>query len=652
MSINRFWQIFRLIFVVFSLYLLRDVFSRWDGFRFHSTFSEFIPSVGLVTIVWSMTALMVSLVIWLLIKCFQWFCQRMAWNINLELLTLFAGMFILLLVFAMVGKTLIIKGLLSFTSKFILFLCVLFVAMFLTWRYRGQVNIVHERITPLVWLFGIWLIVSMPIVVYNTWLKPTNNPLAQRMSEPSVTDKKRPNIILVSFDALTSRDMSVYGYNRPTTPFLNEWAKTAAIFNRFQSSSNWTPSAAASMMTGKRVWSHLMFQEDSKIFRGDTESLQLILEKNGYFNMSYSANPYASVQRLGIANSFNIAPDRIDLCKSHTFIGYACGTLDVIFFRLFADRIKLYTWSIGQDFILGKILREIFLYSTGLSKTETPPELVFNKFLEAVDNGIPEPFFAWIHLLPPHDPYLPGQPYAGMFSSSARLRIFNKQMMEEVADRKVKNKEDWGIYRARYDEFIRYCDKQFEIFIKEIGKRSKLKDAVVIFSSDHGESFEHDYFTHSASHLYEQVTHIPLIIKEPDNVTGVIINDLAEQTDLAPTILSLANIGTPAWMEGRSLLPLMRGEELPPKHVYSMNFQKTSSIGGEITKGTVAVWDGDYKLIYYLDENKSLLFNINEDPDEMNNLFDKEQDTGDRYLNALKKNLAQANERLHRYTSE
>ncbi len=634
---------FRLTFVVFSLYLLRDAFYRWDGFRYHSTFLEFIPTFALVTILWSVVAAFTALAVWLLLRGGALICDGMGLKIRWELLILFMETFSMIAIFAMIGKGFIANDPVAFSMKIIILLSVFVIAILLTRRFQNNLNIVSERITPLVWLFGIWFIVSLPIVVYHTWIKQINNPLPQRIAHTASADTGRPNIILVSFDALTARDMSVYGYSRPTTPFINEWSKTASLFNSFKSASNWTVPTTASMMTGKRVWTHRKFQEDSKLIKSDTESLPLILKNNGYYNMAFVANSYASVKRLGIANGFDIAPDRFYLSKGHTLIGNCCGTLDAIFFRLFSDRIKYYTWSIAQDFILGKLLREIFLYPAEVSQTEVSPELAFNKFLKTVDDGVSEPFFAWIHVVPPHDPYLPGEPYTGMFNSSPKLMTLNKQMVEEVEERKIKNSEDWEIYRARYDEFIRYCDKHFEDFIKELGKREQLKDAVVILTSDHGESFEHGYFTHYSDHLYEQVTHIPLIIKEPEQAEGVIINNLAEQIDLPPTILSLANIPVPSWMEGRSLFPLLRGKELPSKHIYSMNYLKNPSLGSQITKGTIAVWEDDYKLIHYLNDNKSLLFDLKRDPDELKNLFNEEKEIAQRLLTLIKDNLKAVN---------
>jgi arylsulfatase A-like enzyme len=143
------------------------------------------------------------------------------------------------------------------------------------------------------------------------------------------------------------------------------------------------------------------------------------------------------------------------------------------------------------------------------------------------------------------------------------------------------------------------------------------------------------------------VTHIPLIIKEPDQTEGRIINDLVEQIDVPATILDIADISVPSWMEGRSLLPLMHGNSLPQRPVFSMTLMRNPS-QHQITNGTIAVWEGDYKLIHYIDKRISLLYNLRKDPDELNNIFDREVEVGRRLLALIQDNLKKANEKIVR----
>lgn len=655
-----YWRLFRLIFVIFYLYLLGDVFFRWGGFKYYGSFSEYLPSVALITILWTIVSVFTAMLAWMPLRAFEWICQHLGRKIRTEHLLLFTGIFIMftgIFIFLgtsdWIGRQYIwpyVQA--TLRLKLIVFLGLTLSVIFLTWlfRYKSErwIRTIEDRINPLVWLFSIWLIISVPLVAYHAWWKQTDNGESQKITQPSVVNKNQPNIILVTFDALTARDMSVYGYHRPTTPYISEWAKNASLFTRLQAESNSTTPTTASLMTGKRVWAHQVYHvfSYSKPVRSDIESLPLLLKKNGYFNMAFVANPVASIKRLGISNSFEIAPHG----KEFNVQVFSLKVLiDQLLDQLFGDKIKFHGWFVQEDFIMYRLLK---IFYRDVSDKTKPPEKAFNRFFDFIDNRPPEPFFTWIHLHPPHYPYLPPAPFIGTFDSSYRLKTYKDQMIAWGNTRggefKQEERASIDIMRARYDEFIKYCDKQFEDFITQLTIRNKLKNTVIILSSDHGESFEHNYREHSSSHLYEQVTHIPLIIKEPNQTDGRIINDLIEQIDIPPTILDLAGIPVPSWMEGRSLVPSMRGEKLSVKPIFSMTFENNPGPGHQITKGTIAVWEGDYKLIYYLEEGKCLLFNLKEDPDELNNLFDKEPEVGQRLLALIKDNLKKANERISR----
>ncbi len=102
-------------------------------------------------------------------------------------------------------------------------------------------------------------------------------------------------------------------------------------------------------------------------------------------------------------------------------------------------------------------------------------------------------------------------------------------------------------------------------------------------------------------------------------------------------------------MEGRSLAPILRGNELQPRPVYSMFFEEVAVRGQvEINKGVIAVWEGDYKLIHNIASKENLLFNLKVDSNELNNLYSDGTEVGQRLLSLIQHNLEQANERLKR----
>jgi len=275
-------------------------------------------------------------------------------------------------------------------------------------------------------------------------------------------------------------------------------------------------------------------------------------------------------------------------------------------------------------------------------KTEHPVEKVFGMFLSEIDNNAPEPFFAWIHLMPPHAPYLPPEEYMGRFEPSPKYRTAQSQY-PLINKRYYTNEQqpDADIIRGRYDEFIRYCDQEFKYFIEQLELKGEIDNSVIILSSDHGESFNRGYFTHGGHFLFEEMTNIPLIIKIPAK-KGTVIDFPVEQTDIPATILDLANISVPLWMDGRSLEPLLRGKQLEPRPVFSMSMEEVRD-RGEISRGIYALWEGDYKFIYHITGERSLLFNLKLDPEEQNNLFPTDVEVGQRLLSLIKGNLERVN---------
>ena len=590
-------------------------------------------------ILWSIVAVMLTILISLPFKVVEWCFIRMRWKMGIEHILIFTGIFMLLSVLTWKGRFLIWHfTVVTMHIKLIVLLVIVIVSVLLSILSRHRavswINTVQERITPLVWLFGVVTVLSIPLLAYHIAVYQTGEGKDKKISPgylQTSVEKKHRNIILVTFDALTARDMSVYGYDRETTPFINEWAGNASIFTMAEAESNYTTPTTASLMTGKRVWTHQLYQPHGyNIYKADTENLPLMLQNHGYYNIALIQNSFASVETLGISNSFDIAYPVADLTEPSSIEGFILKQL----FLLFGNKYHLYNWFVRNDFVVGQLLR---IFPQNVFITEYPPEKVFEEFLKVMDNNPPEPFFAWIHLLPPHDPYLPPGPFMGMFDSSQELRTIKQQ--------NEKNKRSHiDTARARYDEFIRYCDKEFENFTREFEKYDK--NALIILSSDHGHSFEHDYLGHGGPHLYEQLTSIPLIIKEPDQRGRRVINNVVEQVDIAPTILDLAKIQVPEWMEGHSLVPLMEGKDLPSKPALSMYLESTPS-GGNIIEGTIAVWDEDYKLIHYLKDNKSLLFSLKHDQGELENIFGEETETGRRLLDIIYQNLEEANKRIN-----
>lgn len=393
-----FLQLFRLVFVLFSLYLLRSAFYRWDGFKFYASFSEFIPSVALVSIFWTIAAIITTVLIWILCRSLEWLSDRIGLKISTEHILLYGTVSILIGALVWKSKRLLWPDIQTgHLLKFGVLMFVVLLSAYLVWVLRNKAEhwfeIIQERITPLIWLFGIFVILSVPLIGFYTWGKVSDKPIPQKITQSTVSksDKKSPNILLVTFDTLTARDMSLYGYHRKTTPFISKWAKGATVFTKAKSENNHTTPTTASLMTGKMVWTHQVYQQAGSISVGsDIESLPKVLKDNGYFNLAFVVNPFASTKKLGVFNSFDITPLATEFYQTDDIVildPYQYGLIGVLLYKVFGDKIRLHDWIIDGKFfgLLQPIISPKFkTINPKYTKTAVPPAIAYNRFFRSL----------------------------------------------------------------------------------------------------------------------------------------------------------------------------------------------------------------------------------------------------------------------------
>lgn len=659
-----FFIILRIVFIYFSLNFIKDAFFYWDGYSYYMRFIEFLPDLSLVFILWTILGVILAFALWLIVYgLFKIIPKSLALgfeHIMVCLLIISIALFIKRTYFGDIpfGD---IFGLSHFITLLMGGVLVIFVIWFVSKyiNFEKMLYSLNYRITPVVWIFTFLLILAVPfslIPVFKTanaqLSKESTHVISQNRVTPT-SDKKRPNIILVTLDSLTALDMQLYGYKRPTTPFISEWAKDAVVFKKAYALSNWTTPTVMSLMTGQMPWTHkVWYRACFNPVSNYENSLPGTLKNNGYVVYGFVQIPNAHIETLGIGNAFLVKD------KYYTFwLSRGSKTEKIIEF--FVNRPIIQVWIKRWMFdVKLPFVKRINFYPPETHTTLQPSEMVYNRSLEYISQNKPQqPFFAWLHLYPPHFPYLPPAPYMGVFGDAEKFNSEGKQeRFQRGEDREYKpeEQEDVDILRKRYDEFVLYSDKQFELFLSRLSKTIDMSNTIIILSSDHGESFSHGYLGHVGTHLYEPLVHIPLIIKIPGGVKAK-IGVSVSQIDIAPTILELAGIPIPTWMEGQSLIPLLiektrfkESKPFEPKPMFSMQLIKNRSFGHPITKGTIAVWDGDYKLIYYLEDNKKLLFNLKTDPHEAKDISESEEsfEITKKLTKLIDDNLVYANNRI------
>ena len=493
------------------------------------------------------------------------------------------------------------------------------------------------------WFKAVIVVASVAItiiifqIVYTYFFNAPRNIIANTL-QADKGESNRPNVILITFDALTAEDMSLYGYKLKTTPNLDLFAKGSYVFQNMYANSNWTRPAVASILTGTYPSTHRLINTGTNnCFLPEklkNKNIAAILNNNGYQTVAIVSNrTYAHPSTNDTFNSFDYAPiktiDSEYLKRDPLWL--PLRQLAPLFLSInSAAHTWMYNFTQIYSKLTGSILH-IFQLNKWNTESGRPAEFTFDlgcRYLKEAKS----PFFLWIHLYPPHAPYLPPDEVKKQFLTENILLTEKDQSFADEYEKSFypdKLKMDIDKLRLRYDEYILYADHEFSRFLSKLKDNGYLNTSIIIISSDHGESFNHNVIRHDGPTLYNDLIHIPLIIHMPKQKKHIEIVQPAEHVDIAPTILDLLRIDIPPWMEGESVKKSIENKNtMTSKPKFSMQLDG-NKVYGPLKKGTVAVIKDKYKYIYYINSQKSELYNLVSDQQELINLAEIEKERSD-----------------------
>ena len=297
--------------------------------------------------------------------------------------------------------------------------------------------------------------------------------------------KKGPNVILIVVDALREDALGINGYNRDTSPNIDEFAGNSIIFKDSYSSSSWTKPSVASLFSALSPIKHNAMSKNDR-FPDAINTLAEVL-KNSRYNTFFlgGGNPFAG-------RSFNL------------------------------DQ--------GFDFYSNKRTNAAELTS------------IFTSLLPRLKKG---KFFTYFHFMDLHLPYNKNK-FNYFFSNRGenpklipgkiKLRDVRKLAKEEKL-----TESDKIDLRNLYDGQLKYVDENIGKLLKILKKESLVENTYLIITSDHGEEFwDHGHFEHGHT-LYNELIHVPLIIGGNDLKPSVKIKSV-RNIDIFPTITDLLKI--------------------------------------------------------------------------------------------------------------
>lgn len=355
-------------------------------------------------------------------------------------------------------------------------------------------------------------------------------------------DAGAPNVLLLVLDTVRAQSMSVYGASRRTTPTLDSLARESTVFDWAIAPAPWTLPSHASMFTG--MWPHELSLGWLAPLDDSPRTLAEALAAHGYVTAGFVANLVYTSRVFGLDRGFAryedfpVSPGQILLAAS---LGRAIVTAD--------------SWRRWLDW-----------HELPHRKSAAA---VRKDFLTWLDRAPRRPYFAFLNFFDAHEPYLPPEPYHGMFAPGSRRRpIAHVHSLERglLAGRV----SPWATPRdeiprdlAIYEETIAYLDSEIGRLLRALRNRGELDRTLLIVTSDHGEEFgEKGTFEHGSS-LFIPAIRVPLLLRLPGVVpAGHRVTDPVTLRDIPATVLDLLGVSSETepfpsrtlrrtWEEGR-----------------------------------------------------------------------------------------------------
>jgi arylsulfatase A-like enzyme len=333
----------------------------------------------------------------------------------------------------------------------------------------------------------------------------------------------RPNVLLIIWDTVRGASLSLYGYERETTPNLARLAERALVFDYAYSTAPWTTPSHASMFTGLEA-ADLSTDWATSLSR-DPRTLAEVLAENGYRTGGFTANTYATGRESGLHRGFSHYAD---------FLMFSPGELlrSTALLRSVVNRERWWN-RLGIGHPLG--------YKSAA--------VVERQFLDWLSRESDRPFFAFINVWDAHAPYLPPPPFDTLFGPRLPGRDPQMPAGRTFTPRELRAEID------AYDGAIAELDQRFARLLEELDRRGVLDNTLVILTSDHGEEFgEHGVFTHGHT-LYDRALRVPLVVFDPRrSEPGQRVSQFVSLRDLPATVLDAVGVAAGHGIPGTSLL--------------------------------------------------------------------------------------------------
>ena len=468
----------------------------------------------------------------------------------------------------------------------------------------------------------------------------------------------RPNIVFIFTDDHCQQALSAYDPSRMTTPNMDRIADQGMKFNRCYVTNAICGPSRAVIQTGKH--SHLNgFMVNGIIFDGNQQTFPKLLQKAGYQTAVVGKWHLASTPQgydyfdvlIGQGPYYNPPMRTRDsngevVTREHT--GYTTDiitdkTMDWLkngredgkpFMLMYQHKAPHRNWQPGPK------------YLTWLDDVAIPePETLYDDYSTRASPAYEQAMEIKTHLnerdlkltAPPNLTPQQLADWNAAYDPKNEAYLNNKDRMsdKEIIQWKYQR------YVKDYLRTVKSVDDGIGEVLDYLDDSGLAENTIVIYSSDQGWYLgEHGWF--DKRWMYEESLKTPLLVKWPGVVeAGSINNDIVSNLDFAQTFLDLAGVRSPSDMQGASLVPIFKGKT-PRNWRDFFYYHYYEFPGGHSVARHYGVTNGKHKLIHYYQKGEWELFDIEKDPNELNNVYDNPEYASivkslNRELNQLRK---------------
>jgi arylsulfatase A-like enzyme len=290
-------------------------------------------------------------------------------------------------------------------------------------------------------------------------------------------------------------------------------------------------------------------------------------------------------------------------------------------------------------------------YAASLPLEHCKPKFLEEKAIGFLEAHRDEPFILYINFLEPHMPFF--GPLDSLYSPDEVILpgSFNDVASnDDPLSHRLKwegNKRQYGNTEKEFRELIaRYWGLVTQVDISVGAILDKLEslglseNTIVVYTSDHGDMMGAHRMV-AKGVMYEEAVRIPFLLKDLRmNTSQRVIRERVSQVDIVPTLLDLMGHEVPGYLEGKSLVPALKGKEFPSEDIFiewnsDMDYRVRNWADRDVTEADSLQWAGNPSIrtviskegwkLSLSNRDKSQLFDLNADPLEINNLFYKEE---------------------------